>query len=80
MIIMKKLFIALAVAALCFAACKPEDKPKDDSGNTEVGLWYGYNTPDSKDDVAYVLDLKKDGTADFIISAIRALTPTMGKS
>ena len=69
MIIMKKLFIALAVSALCFAACNPEDKSKDDSGNTEVGLWYGYNTPDSKEDVAYVLELKKDGTADFIISA-----------
>ena|GEM_PF-2601510 len=66
---MKKLFIALAAAALCFVACNPEDKPKDDSGKTEVGLWYGYNTPDSKEDVAIVLEMKADGKADLMLTA-----------
>ena len=66
---MKKLAILMAAAALLFVGCKPNVEEDDKAGQTEVGLWYGYNTPDSKDDVAYVLELKKDGTADFIISA-----------
>lgn len=63
---MKKFAWILAAAAMVLlAGCKK------DGGNaaTEVGKWYGYNTRDSKDDVAYVLDLKADKTADFIISA-----------
>ena len=66
---MKKLAILMAAVALLFVGCKPNVEEDDNAGQTEVGLWYGYNTPDSKEDVAYVLELKKDGTADFIISA-----------
>ena len=66
---MKKLAILMAAVALLFVGCKPNVEEDDNAGQTEVGLWYGFNTPDSKEDVAYVLELKKDGTADFIISA-----------
>ena len=60
---MKQLAILLAAAAMLFAGCNKDDN------SSEVGKWYGYNTPDSKDDVAYVLELKADKSADFIISA-----------
>ena len=46
---MKKLAIILAAFAMVFAGCT---KPGGDESATEVGKWYGYNTPDSKDDVA----------------------------
>ena len=59
---MKKFAIILAAAAMLFASCTPDD-------STEVGKWYGYNTPDSKDDVAFVLELNADNSADFIVSA-----------
>ena len=58
---MKKIAVILAAFAMLFASCTPD--------STEVGKWYGYNTPDSKDDVAYVLELNADKTADYIISA-----------
>ena len=58
---MKKIAVILAAFAMLFASCTPD--------STEVGKWYAYNTPDSKDDVAYVLELNSDKTADFIISA-----------
>lgn len=60
---MKKFAVILAAVAMLFASCDPDDSA------SEVGKWYGYNTPDSKDDVAYVLDLKADSSADFIVSA-----------
>ena len=60
---MKKLAIILAAAAMLFAGCN-----KDDNAS-EVGKWYAFNRPGEKDDVAYVLELKSDNTADFIISA-----------
>ena len=59
---MKKIAVILAAVAMLFASCTPDD-------STEVGKWYGYNTPDSKDDVAFVLELNADNSADFIISA-----------
>ena len=60
---MKKIAGILAAVAMLFASCDPDDSA------TEVGKWYGYNTPDNKDDVAYVLELNADKTADYIISA-----------
>ena len=65
---MKKLAIFMAAVALVCAGCSKE-KEDENSSSTEVGKWYAYNTADSKEDVAYVLELKADGTADFIISA-----------
>mgnify|MGYP003483472694 CR=1 FL=1 len=50
---------AMQEVALCFAACNTEDMSKDDSGNTEVGLWYGYNTPDSKEDASWSLTVEE---------------------
>ena len=64
---MKKLGMILAAAAMVlFFGCT--DNNETDS-TSEVGVWYAYNTPDSKDDVAYALELRSDGKADFIISA-----------
>ena len=58
---MKNIRLILAAAAVVLlAACTKE---------SEVGKWYGYNREGDKSDVAYVLDLKADGSADFIISA-----------
>lgn len=66
---MKKLAYILAAAAVLFCGCNKND----DSSTSEVGKWYGYNTFEdgnyNKNDVAYMLDLKSDKSADFIISA-----------
>lgn len=69
---MKKLAIILAAAAMMFVTgCK-----KDNGGSgtaTEVGKWYAYNVLEGgtvdKNDVAFVLELKADKTADFMICA-----------
>lgn len=56
-------------AALIFSGCS-SDEP---ASTSEVGKWYGYNTDGEgnydKGDVAYMLELKSDKSADFIISA-----------
>ena len=59
---MKKLAYILAAAMVLLSGCKKEDA-------SEVGKWYAYNTADSKDDVAVVLDLKADNKVDLIITA-----------
>lgn len=61
---MKKLALILASAAMMLlAGCNKEE------GKSEVGKWYAYNTADSKNDIALVLELKADGTADYMITA-----------
>ena len=66
---MKKLAYILAAIAVLFCGCNKEDE----SSTSEVGKWYGYNTFEdgsyNKNDVAYMLDLKADKSAEFIISA-----------
>ena len=66
---MKKLAYILAAAMVLLCGCKKED----DSSTSEVGKWYGYNTAEdgsyNKNDVAYMLDLKSDKSAEYIISA-----------
>lgn len=66
---MKKLAYILAAAAVLFCGCNKEDE----SSTSEVGKWYGYNTDGegnyNTNDVAYMLDLKADKSAEFIISA-----------
>lgn len=65
---MKKTGILIAATALLIlAGCGKIGK--DDTAASEVGKWYAYNTPDSKEDVAFVLELKADKTADFMICA-----------
>ena len=67
---MKKIAYILAAAAVLFCGCNKDD---DSTSTSEVGKWYGYNTSAdgtyNKNDVAYMLDLKSDKSADFIISA-----------
>ena len=67
---MKKLAYLLAAAAVLFCGCTKDD---DSSSTSEVGKWYGYNTDEDGNydtgDVAYMLDLNADKSAEFIISA-----------
>lgn len=59
---MKKLAYILAAAMVLLSGCKKEEA-------SEVGKWYAYNTADSKDDVAVVLDLQAGNKVDLIITA-----------
>ena len=64
---MKKIAMIMAAAAMTlFIGCNKGGNAPEGS---EVGKWYGFNAPEDKTDVAYVLDLKEDKSADFIISA-----------
>ena len=69
---MKKLaWIFAAAAIVLFSGCN-KDKGND-SNVSEVGKWYGYNPQENgtadKNDVAIVLELKADNTADLMLTA-----------
>lgn len=69
---MKKLVYILAAAAMVLlTGCKKDNKGGKDA--TEVGKWYAYNVlydgTVNKNDIVYVLELKADKTADFMITA-----------
>ncbi len=69
---MKKLaWIFAAAAIVLFSGCN-KDKGND-AQVTEVGKWYGYNPQENgtanKNDVAIVLELKADNTADLMLTA-----------
>lgn len=65
---MKRLaWIFAAVAMVLFSGC---NKPNESA--TEVGKWYGYNPTENgfdRDDVAILLDLKADKSADLMLTA-----------
>ena len=69
---MKKIIWIFAAAALVlFSGCNKDNKGSESA--TEVGKWYGYNPLEDgtydKNDVAIVLDLKADKTADLMLTA-----------
>lgn len=69
---MRRIAWIFAAALVLFSGCNKDNKGGTDPV-TEVGKWYGYNPQENgtadKNDVAIVLELKADKTADLMLTA-----------